>query len=74
VTVQRAGNSGGSATVSINGAQVTVSWSATPASTAPSGAPGSTGASGAPGSGGSRPPVRRHHRPHPGGSPAPAGS
>jgi DNA-directed RNA polymerase specialized sigma24 family protein len=74
VTVQRAGNSGGSATVSINGAQVTVSWSAKPASTAPSGAPGSTGASGAPGSGGSPPPVRRHHRPHPGGSPAPAGS
>ncbi len=77
VTVQRAGDSGGSATVSINGAQVTVSWSATPAASAPSGASGSTGASGAagPGSAGSSPPpARRHHRPTSGGSPAPAGS
>jgi hypothetical protein len=77
VSVQRAGNSGGSATVSINGAQVTVSWSATPATSAPSGASGSTGASGASGAGSagsSPPPARRHHRPNPGGSPAPAGS
>ena len=77
VTVQRAGDSGGSATVSINGAQVTVSWSATPAASAPSGASGSTGASGASGSGSagsSPPPARRHHRPSAGGSPAPAAS
>ena len=79
VTVQRAGNGGGSATVSVNGAVVTVSWSATPAPSAPSGASGSTGASGASGSGsaGSPPPARRHHRPSAGGSggsPAPAGS
>jgi VCBS repeat-containing protein len=76
VTVQRAGNSGGSATVSINGAQVAVSWSATPAASAPYGASGSTGASGASGAGSagsSPPPARRHHRPSAGGSPAPAG-
>jgi DNA-directed RNA polymerase specialized sigma24 family protein len=77
VTVQRAGTSGGSATVSVNGAQVTVSWSATPASSAPSGASGSAGAPGASGSGSARsspPPGRRHHRPSPGGSPAPSRS
>ncbi len=77
VTVQRADNGGGSATVSINGAQVSVTWSVTPAASAPSGSSGGSGASGSPGSGSagsSAPPVRRHHRPDPGGSPAPAGS
>jgi DNA-directed RNA polymerase specialized sigma24 family protein len=86
VTVSRAGDSGGRASVSINGAVVSVSWSAIPAPSAssapsgaapsgaaPSGAPGGTGASGGSGSGAagtSPPPVRRHHRPSAGGSPA----